>query len=214
MACFLQLRDRLFDMGGKGLGETLAFGLAQRAIAVGCRHETDPVRTSANGFAVARHLGHQPGVAVIGVVGRNDAHLARRGLGHAQGDVVGLAARAGQDRGGEIGRKVPGQALDIVQDRLVEIPRVRVQRGGLARNRFDHMGMAVPDMGHVVVAVEILLAVDIPQPDTLALHQVDRVVIKGRQVRAEQFPASFNQTGNILGHRLSPSRVRHTIELS
>jgi hypothetical protein len=88
----------------------------------------------------------------------------------------------------------------IVQNPFVQIARVGVQRCDLPTDRFDHARVAMPDMGHVIVAIEISLAVRIPDPDAFAPHQMHRLVIKRRDIRPKEPGAPVDKIGNRGGH--------------
>jgi hypothetical protein len=67
------------------------------------------------------------------------------------------------------------QALGQLDERLVEVARVRVQEARLADDRLGHARVAVPDNGDVVVSVEVAPAVRVEEPDALAADDVQRV---------------------------------------
>src|SRR5690606_747340 len=89
-----------------------------------------------------------------------------------------------------------GQPLRIVEDALVQVARVGVEHGRLAADRFDHPGMTVPDMGDVVVGVEIAPSPGIPEPDALAPHDMDGIVVEGGHVRPQQLRATRDEVGH------------------
>ena len=162
----------------------------QRAITVWRRHKAHVV-----GDPVARRvgraeLGHGRGVAVVGVIGCDDPALAGHGLDHAQGNVIRLRAGAGQDRGRQVAVKGRRQSLNIVENATVRVAGVGVERRSLPRDRLDHMGVAVADVGHVVVAVQVPAAVAVPDPDPLTTDQRHRLIVEGGNVGAEQLRAT------------------------
>ena len=130
-------------------------------------------------------------VAVIGGIGANDALPRRAVAGNAQGQLVGLGARTGKKNHRQ--RVIQGgrQLLTVIEDGLVQIPRVDVQHRSLAVQRIDDTGMAVADSGHIVVGIEIAFALGIGQPDPLAFDNVQGRVVKKRRRGSEQLVAAL-----------------------
>src|SRR5690606_26564746 len=95
------------------------------------------------------------------------------------------------------------QPLDIVENALVQVARVGVEHRRLPADRLDHPRVAMADMRHIVVAVEIPPPVRIPQPDALAPHQMHRVIVEERHVAAEQ-PLAAGAQGLRSGHGHTP----------
>ena len=184
------------DGGAYIFGETLSLRVFD-AIAVGRLHMGDVVaETEANLRDVAaRQVAHQRRVAVIGRVGSDDPALACHRLGHTKRDVVRLRPRTGEDGGGERVAECGRQTLHIVEDALVRIARVGVERRSLIGDGLHHARVAVPDMGHVVVAVEIAPPGGVPEPDALSPHDMDGVVVEGGHVGAEQGAAARHKVG-------------------
>ena len=85
------------------------------------------------------------------------------------------------------------QSLAIVQDALVQVAGGEIEPAGLVRQRLHHMGMAMADVGHVVVGVEVDAPVAVPDPDPLPLHQVQWAVVEERRAGAEQPMSTFKQ---------------------
>ncbi|OIQ63388.1 hypothetical protein GALL_550700 [mine drainage metagenome] len=58
--------------------------------------------------------------------------------------------------------KLSGQTLGIVQNPVVKVARMGVQGRRLRRNRRHNFRVAMPDMRHVVIAIQIAPPVGIP----------------------------------------------------
>ena len=189
-------RLQFSDSGAYISGETLSLRVFD-AIAVRRLHMGSVfAKAKADlGDVAARQMAHQRGVAVIGGVGGDDAALARHRFGHAERDVVRLRPGTGEDRGGERVVEGGGQPLHIVEDAFVRIAGVGVERGRLIGDGLHHARVAVPDMGHVVVAVEIAPPGGVPEPDALSPHDMDGVVVEGGHVGAEQGAAARHKVG-------------------
>ena len=91
-----------------------------------------------------------------------------------------------------------GERLGVVEDGLVEIAGREVEPPGLRSQRAHHVGMAMADMGHVVVGVEVDPALAVPDPDPLPPHQVERPVVEERRAGAEQPVPAFEK--RVVGH--------------
>ena len=96
-----------------------------------------------------------------------------------------------------------GERLAVVEDRLVEVAGRQVQPPGLRRQRVHHVGVAMADMGHVVVGVEVDPALAVPDPHPLPPHQVERPVVEERRAGAEQ-PVPAFEKGSVRHERRSP----------
>ena len=138
-------------------------------------------------------LAHQRRVAVIRGVGRNDPALSGHGLGHAQSDVIGFGPGASQNGGIERRRHGPCEPFDIVEDSVVQVPGMRVQRAGLTTDRLNDTRVTMPDMRHIVVAVEVFSPVGIPKPNALTFHEMDRIIVEGRYIRPQESCAIVDQ---------------------
>ena len=123
---------------------------------------------------------------MIGRVRGDDAALAGHGLGHSQGNVVGLGPRTRQDRSIKGRGHRRGKAVNVVQNAIMQIACMSVQRAGLAANRFNDTGVTVSDMGHIIVAIQIFTPRSVPQPNTIAFHEMDGVVVKRGNVRTHK----------------------------
>ena len=202
---FLQLSNRARDIVGKGL--CLSFQRAAHGPqAVGCGHQPDMAGIPANRRAPRRQDGNRGGIAVIGVVGRDHAGLAGHRLRHAQRDVIRLGSGADHDHLAEVVLELAGQPFDVIQNIIVQVARVGVQRRRLFRDRLDHLGVAVADMRHIVVAVQIGPAVLVPHMHARGAGDMHRVVVKSWHIRPHQARAA----GDHICHSVSftaPRRV-------
>ncbi len=133
-----------------------------------------------------RHLGDRDGDAVIGEAGHDHPRAAGHAAGDAKGQVVRLAAGAGEHHLRQVRRESAEQLLRVVEDDLVHVARMGVQHPRLPRHGRDHVRVAVPDAGDVVVHVEVALARRVEQPDALAAHDVDGLGVEQAVGRAEQ----------------------------
>jgi hypothetical protein len=69
---------------------------------------------------------------------------------------------------------------------------MRIQRLDLFADRLDHMGMTMPNVRHVVIHVQVFVAVGIVEPDTLTAHDMHGLVIEETVCRAEQIAAPLD----------------------
>ena len=89
----------------------------------------------------------------------------------------------------DLGRKGREQFFGEVEHGLVQVARMRVEHGGLPRNRLHDLRMAVPDGCNVVVGVQIAMSGGVVEPDAFAADELHRLVVEQPIRRAEQ-PAS------------------------
>src|SRR5690606_26491161 len=75
---------------------------------------------------------------------------------------------------------------------------VSVEQGRLRGDRLDDPWVGVADRRHVVVAVEVAVAVDVPEPHPLAAHELDRLVVEELVAGGERLAATIQQRG--FGH--------------
>ena len=143
-------------------------------------------------------------IAVIGVVGRDDARLACHRLRHAQGNIIRLGPCADHDGLRDSVIQLGGQPFDIVQHRVMQIACMGVERSSLRGNGLDHARVTMADMRHVVVAIQIAVSLFVPNPDTLPAHQMQRRFIKGGDIRSHQPDASGQ---HVFAHQ-SPARFK------
>ena len=111
-------------------------------------------------------------------------------------DVIRLASRIDEHHGVEPGlRRHRGeQALRELDERLVDVTRMRVQRTRLAYDRLCHARMGMADDRHVVVRVEQTPAVDVDEPRPLPARNVDGIGVRELSEQcAERVGASLDQ---------------------
>ena len=132
-----------------------------------------------------RHLRHRAGDAVIGRLGDDDARASRVIARDPKREIRSLAAGAGEHDVGQLGGKCRDQFLRVSQDQLVEIAGVRIERRRLLRDSRHHVRMTVPDRRHVVVDVEITVALRVEHPHALCADEMQRLLIKQLVRRAE-----------------------------
>ena len=162
----------------------VGFAAPVRAAIIVGRDQRAHMRGDAAGIAAGGREGvDRLGDAVIGVFHGQAAAVAGIGPGHAPGDIVRLAARIDEGADLQVARQRRPQPFAVVQHLGSEIARVGVQGAHLARDGLDHMGMAVPDMRHVVIGVEIAAARGVGQPHALAPHHMQRRIVKHIELR-------------------------------
>ena len=118
-------------------------------------------------------FGQRAGDAVIGVCRDDEAGAAGAGSRDAQSEIVGLAAGAGEHDVTNPGRKRREQFFREVEHGFVQVARMRVEYGGLPRDRLHDVRMAMPDGGVV-------------EPDAFAAHELHRLVVEQPIRRSEQ----------------------------
>ena len=159
----------------------MRFGDLLRVGGVGLR--TRPLRAFLSALGIA--IGIAAMVSVVGISSSSRAEVERTldalddharsaggGLGDAQGEVVGLAPRAGKHHVADILRHHCKEALGIVEDGVRHVAGVRVEDRRLPGNGRDDPGMAMADAGDIVVGVEIGLPVRTMEPDPFGAHDV------------------------------------------
>ena len=134
---------------------------------------------------------------MVGVVGDDHALVLADDPRDADGEVDGLGAGAHEVTDPQRFRHRRGEPLRVADDVVVQVARVRVQRRRLARQRGDHVRMAMPDRGHVVVAVEVAPAVRVEEPGALAAHEVHGTVVEQPVARPERAAAPLAQCVDI-----------------
>ena len=73
---------------------------------------------------------------------------------------------------------------------------MHVERAHLALHGINHMQICMTHAGHIVVHVQVLLAVGAIEPDTIAPYNVHRLPVE-KWRRAEQALSSFKQFRHI-----------------
>ncbi|SKT42932.1 Uncharacterised protein [Mycobacteroides abscessus subsp. abscessus] len=133
---------------------------------------------------------------MVGVAGHDDSLVPCVPLSHPQRQVIGLGAGArihhlvdGCGHGGK-------QTFRVIDDALVEIPRVGVEGGQLPGDRADDVRVAMAHACHVVVGIEVAVALAVEEVTALAAHQVHRPLVEQPIGRAENpFPGGDQRFG-------------------
>jgi hypothetical protein len=133
-----------------------------------------------------RQLSQGAGHAVITVPGDDDTGTAGAGSSDAQGEVVGLAAGAGEHDVADLGREGRQQLLGVIEYGLVQIARMRVEEGRLSRDRLDDVRVAVPDGRHIIISIQIAIAGGIVEPNAFAAYELHRLLVEQPIGRPEQ----------------------------
>ena len=105
--------------------------------------------------------------------------------GKAQGQFVGFAARIDKETHVERVRHGRDQSLRVGIEVVVQVARVGVQHGHLPLPGLDDARMAVADVGHVVIGIQVFAAgfvVHVLHPTPLDL---DRVPVSDAQIPAD-----------------------------
>jgi hypothetical protein len=142
---------------------------------------------------------------MVGELGDDRARVAGGGGREPPGEIVRLAPRVDEHDGVQprLGRHRRDQALGQLDERLVQVARVRVQGARLADNRLGHARVTVTDDGDVVVGVEVPPAVRVEEPNALAAHEMDGIAVRQPgQRRAEDASAPRDQL--LPGDRRAP----------
>ncbi|MNP02565.1 hypothetical protein D3C76_944220 [compost metagenome] len=201
-AMTLHIGYRRLDIAGEACAEIGTFGMVEARR----RHQTHVGAEIDRHAERGRELRHRIGEAVIGRLGHDHARAAGAHLGDTVGDVVRLAAGAGQHQMRELGLGHGGeQALGQFEDGVVQIASVGRQRPHLPTDGLGHRRMAMPERGHVVVHVEVTAPLWIDQPHALATHDMQRVLVHQPIGRAEQGVAPLDH-GRGCGAQVSTSR--------
>ena len=72
----------------------------------------------------------------------------------------------------------------------MQISGMRIKQTDLTLDRFNHRRVCVPDVGHIVVHIQIAPSGRIKKPRALPAHQVQRLLIKQLGASAEKLPAA------------------------
>ncbi len=183
------LPGHLGDLRGDALGKPLCvfadrpFG--RGAVAVGNRrleHMRRPPLAAPALVFVGAEVDEFLRRAVIAPVEHDRLAAAGTGPCHAQHQAVGLTAGAGEGCHRQAGGQRRRQPFGIGDDGVVQIARVGVELGRLARDRLDHVGAGMAEMADIVEAVEIGPAAVIDQPGALAAHELDRLGIGNGEI--------------------------------
>jgi hypothetical protein len=95
-----------------------------------------------------------------------------------KGQVVGLGASTHEHTHAEITRKGVGQAFCVTHNIVMQVAGMRVEGRGLAAQGVNHVGMAAPYRGDIVVAIQVSFTIGIVQPHAFATYQVHRFLVK------------------------------------
>ncbi|ENN89682.1 hypothetical protein RHSP_69824 [Rhizobium freirei PRF 81] len=192
-----------FNLFGDAFGKALAMLFRQPffrgAIAIRDDGFMDMIRTAFAALAlvfVGAEIDQLLRRAVIGPV--DDDRVVASGMvaRHAKHQAIRLASRAGKGCHRQAFGQCRGQALGVFDDIVVQVARIGVEQLGLARKRFDDVGMRMSEMADIVEAIEIGSAVIVDQPDAVAANEFDRLGIGDREIGQQQLFA--------LGHQLFP----------
>ena len=124
-------------------------------------------------------------VAVVGGVRADDALTAGGGARHHQCHLVGFGARAAEDHALYAAVVRCQQALAVLEDGLVQVAVVHVQRGELLRYCLHNVRMAVADARDVVVHVHVAPAVCCVEVHALPAHDVHGLLVEQGGAGAE-----------------------------
>ncbi len=152
-----------------------------------------------------RHGGNRVADAMVSIGRDDEAGTASMVAGDAQGEVIGFAARAGQHQAIGFGREMTQQLLGIGDDAFIEITRVYIEAGGLVGNRRDDTRVAMADAWHIVVGVEIGVAIRVIEADAVRPFEMDRFLIEHAIRLAENTLAALHQIARAL---VQLSRIR------
>ncbi len=161
--------------------------------AVRCRHRAHMLAQIDERPERRRQPGHRVRPAMIGEAGHDETGALGEALGHAHRKVVRLAAGAGEHDVRQRRRKLGQQAFGIVDHGLVEIARVRVQHSRLPRDGLHDMRMAVPHRHHIIIGIEIGVALRVVEPHAFAAHHMHRILIEQPIGRPQQLLAPRDQ---------------------
>jgi hypothetical protein len=125
-----------------------------------------------------RQFSQRAGDAMIGVCRDDESGAAGAGSRDAQSEIVGLAAGTGEHDVTDLGRKRREQFFCEVEHGLLQVARMRVEHGGLPRNRLHDVRVAVPDRCDVVVGVQIAVSGGVMEPDAFTADELDRLVVE------------------------------------
>ena len=114
------------------------------------------------------------------------AAAAGRELRKTPRDIVRLASGIDEHAGIEMRGQGRGEAFCVLENVRVQITGVRRKQRGLFLDCGHHLGMRMPDVGHVVVDIEVGEPACIVQPHAGAAHDVQRPLVEELRARAEQ----------------------------
>lgn len=193
------MRAQVLDGVAHTVGKDSTELRRRNAVAVRRRHGTHVVAELHVAPERGRCLGNGRGHAVVGKARDDQPLCAGVGARDAHRQVVGLAAGAGEHGMAQRVRHGGQQALRVIQDALVQVARVRVELRRLAGNGLHHLWMAMADRCHIVIRIEVALAVGVVKPDAIAAHDVQRLLVEQAVRRAEHAGAPLGQRCNAWG---------------
>ena len=162
------------------------------AIGIGRWHRDHVVRDLVLWNILGRYFVDGLRITVIGRIGDHDARVPGYRACDAKRQFVGLAAGATEHDVVELGGKFPGQPFGKFEHVPVQVTRMRIQCSKLLGDRRNHLRMTMPDVWHVVIQVQVLLAVRIIKPDARAAHDVHGVIVEQAVGRAKQVAAPLD----------------------
>jgi hypothetical protein len=126
----------------------------------------------------------------------------------AQGQVVGFAAGAGK-HGLIAGHGQRGkQALGVIDNAVVQITGMGIEHGRLAGNGRHHLRVAMAHRGHIVIHVQIGLAVRVVQPHPFRPHHMQGLLVEQAVSLAQRLLATPDQRLFALGSPSGRGRVK------
>ena len=90
---------------------------------------------------------------MIGEFRYDKSRAARRRTGHAIGEVICLATRAGEHYLAKLSGEAAQQPFSVQQDAFVDVARMRIEGRRLSRKSRHDMRMTMTDTGDVIVDV-------------------------------------------------------------
>ena len=130
---------------------------------------------------------------MIGIFGHNEPGATGVRLCNPESQIIGLGPGAGEHRVRQ-GRRVRGQqCLGVIEHAIMQIPGVAGKYCRLLRRGRNYIRVAMAHRGHVVIGIQIGIAVLVVEPDTLPSHQMHGRFIKQPVGGAQRPCPPFNQ---------------------
>ena len=129
------------------------------AVGVGNRARVHPRRRAGAAGTVVlvrAHVDQRRGVPVVGGVHHHDIAASGVGPGQAKGELVRLAPTGGEEAHRQRRREAGHERIGVVEQPVVQVAGVRVERRPLLGHGPDDTRVGVTDVGHVVVGVDVL----------------------------------------------------------
>ena len=172
-------------------------------------HPGRPARCARSVSFVGTDVSERGRVAVIGGIEHDEIDGSRMGAREAQGKLVrltpGVHEVAYLEWPGQRRRQILGKALKV----RVQIARIGVKKRHLLGCRSDNFGMAVADVRHIVVGVEVASAGMVEEILHHPAHDMQRLTIAQGQSRTDQSAAGGEQRlrrVRNLAHEISHAR--------